>query len=71
MKFAKRLSLVVALGLVVVIIHTRDAGGDEPAPGRVKIFLLAGQSNMEGQGVVDLDHPRYYNGGRGILERVM
>ncbi|MFP6886853.1 MAG: sialate O-acetylesterase [Opitutales bacterium] len=37
----------------------------------VKVFLLAGQSNMEGQGVVDLDHPRYYNGGKGILERVM
>ena len=26
---------------------------------------------MEGQGVVDLDHPKYYNGGRGILNRVM
>jgi hypothetical protein len=37
----------------------------------VKVFLLAGQSNMQGQGVVDLDHPKYYNGGRGILERVM
>ena len=37
----------------------------------VQIFILAGQSNMEGQGVVDLDHPRYYNGGKGILNRVM
>ena len=37
----------------------------------VKVFLLAGQSNMEGQGVVDLDHPKYYNGGRGILNRVV
>jgi hypothetical protein len=26
---------------------------------------------MEGQGVVDLDHPQYYNGGRGILKNVM
>ena len=26
---------------------------------------------MEGQGVVDLDHPKYYNGGRGILVNVM
>ena len=32
-------------------------------------FLLAGQSNMQGQGVVDLDHPKYYNGGQGILNR--
>ena len=26
---------------------------------------------MEGQGVVDMDHPRDYNGGKGILNRVM
>ena len=26
---------------------------------------------MEGQGVVDMDHPKYYNGGKGILNRVM
>ena len=32
----------------------------------VKVFVLAGQSNMEGQGVVDLDHPQHYNGGKGI-----
>ncbi len=25
------------------------------------------QSNMEGQGVVSMDHPKYYNGGRGNL----
>ena len=30
----------------------------------LRVFLLAGQSNMEGQGVVDLDDPRDYNGGR-------
>ena len=33
----------------------------------VKVFILAGQSNMEGQGVVDMDHPDYYNGGKGNL----
>ena len=37
----------------------------------VRVFILAGQSNMEGQGVVDLDHPEYYNGGKGTLQRVM
>ena len=41
------------------------------AAGPVKVFILSGQSNMEGQGVVDLDHPKYYNGGRGILVNVM
>lgn len=37
----------------------------------INVFVLAGQSNMQGQGVVDLDHPKYYNGGKGILETVM
>ncbi len=37
----------------------------------VKVFVLAGQSNMQGQGVVDLDHPEHYNGGRGTLARLM
>ena len=44
-----------------------DPSGKRP----VKVFILAGQSNMEGQGVVDLDHEQYYNGGRGNLEYVM
>lgn len=35
--------------------------------GRIKVFLLAGQSNMEGQGVVAMDHPDYYNDGKGNL----
>jgi len=33
----------------------------------VKVFILAGQSNMEGQGVVSMDHPDHYNGGKGNL----
>jgi hypothetical protein len=32
------------------------------------VFLLAGQSNMEGHGVVDLDDALDYNGGRGTLQ---
>lgn len=35
--------------------------------GPVHAFILAGQSNMEGQGVVEMDHPKYYNGGKGNL----
>jgi hypothetical protein len=38
-------------------------GGKSP----IKVFVLAGQSNMEGQGVVSMDHPEYYNGGKGNL----
>ena len=36
-----------------------------------KVFLLAGQSNMQGQGVVDMDHPKYYNSGKGNLLNTM
>lgn len=45
-------------------------GADAPGP-VAEVFILAGQSNMEGQAVVDLDHPEHYNGGRGTLVDVM
>ena len=35
----------------------------------VKVFILAGQSNMQGQGVVDMDHEKNYNGGKGNCTR--
>ena len=37
---------------------------------RVKVFILAGQSNMEGQGVADLAG-KDYNGGRGTLAALL
>jgi hypothetical protein len=40
-----------------------DGGSEKP----IKVFLLAGQSNMEGQGVVSMDHEKHYNGGKGNL----
>lgn len=40
---------------------------DVSASDPVKVFILAGQSNMEGQGVVSMDHPDHYNGGKGNL----
>ncbi|MDB4538064.1 sialate O-acetylesterase, partial [Akkermansiaceae bacterium] len=35
--------------------------------GPIQVFILAGQSNMEGQGVVSMDHENHYNGGKGNL----
>jgi hypothetical protein len=60
---------VAALGLCFAAPLT--AAAPRPAAVPIQVFLLAGQSNMEGQGVVDLDHAQYYNGGQGILQRVM
>ena len=55
---------VMAVGAAVLI-------GCQSSPSvpanAVHVFILAGQSNMEGQGVVDMDHPLHYNGGKGIL----
>ncbi len=39
---------------------------NKPQP--LRVFILSGQSNMEGQGVVSLNDPKNYNGGKGNLE---
>lgn len=46
---------------------SNPAMAKEKAKGPVKVFILAGQSNMEGQGVVSMDDPKGYNGGKGNL----
>ncbi len=53
--------------LLVLVTQPTMAIDDEP----IQVFLLAGQSNMEGQAVVDLVHEKYYNGGRGTLIRLL
>ena len=50
--------------LLPVLVHSTVSVAEEKI---VEVFVLAGQSNMEGQGVVDLDHPQHYNGGKGTL----
>lgn len=39
----------------------------ELAKKKTVVFVLAGQSNMQGQGVVSMDHEKHYNGGKGNL----
>ena len=53
--------------LVAASMGCGAAAAEKP----VRVFLLAGQSNMQGQGVVEMDHPKYYNGGKGNLVHVM
>ena len=55
--------LFAALLLASPILHAADA----PKP--IKVFILAGQSNMEGQGFIAADEKR--NGGKGSLEFVV
>lgn len=56
------LCAVIALGLA-------PAAGfaGQPAKSPVKVFILAGQSNMEGHGAVKIS-PKTTNGGKGTLE---
>jgi Carbohydrate esterase, sialic acid-specific acetylesterase len=52
--------------LLLALLTTFALAADPPKPKPVKVFVLAGQSNMEGQAVVDLDG-KDYNGGKGTL----
>ena len=59
-----KLALVALLLLPLGVLHAADAA--KP----VKVFILAGQSNMEGQAVVDLEG-KDYNQGKGTLATLM
>jgi len=48
--------------------HSNAAENEKPKP--VKVFILAGQSNMEGQAVADLDG-KNYNDGKGTLAQLL
>ena len=50
--------------LFALLVGSVVFAADPPKP--VKVFILAGQSNMEGQAVVDLEG-KDYNDGKGTL----
>lgn len=56
-----RLLLAVLAFLPLSSVHAAEA------PKVIKVFILAGQSNMQGHGVVSMDHADHYNGGKGNL----
>jgi len=55
--------IVAALASLTPAGRVGAAQKNEP----IRVFILAGQSNMEGKGVVSMDDPRDYNGGKGNL----
>jgi len=61
-KTMKHIKTVITLLLLLPLALLRAA--DAPKP--VKVFILAGQSNMEGQGLIQADPKR--NSGKGSLE---
>ncbi|MCX7008475.1 MAG: sialate O-acetylesterase [Kiritimatiellaeota bacterium] len=62
----KAIAPILASLLLVPLTAPHAAEPTKP----VKVFILAGQSNMEGQGVADLAG-KDYNGGRGTLATLM
>ena len=60
--------VTVLLALLALYPLASMCGGGKPGP--VKVFILAGQSNMEGQAVADLAG-KDYNEGRGTLAALM
>jgi len=64
----KRRTFQPALTALMVVAATcTGLHAEITAEGPIKVFILAGQSNMQGQGVVCMDHEKYYNGGKGNL----
>ena len=57
----KRFALLATL-FALVATHP-PANADQT----IQVFILAGQSNMQGHGVVSYDGPKDYNGGKGNL----
>lgn len=54
--------------LILLTLATFTHAADSRLP--IKVFILAGQSNMEGQAVVDLDG-KSYNDGKGTLKTLL
>jgi len=60
------LAVFAPLACITLAVGTTLAATPDQAK-KLQVFILAGQSNMEGQGVVSMDHPKYYNSGKGNL----
>ncbi|MEO1983427.1 MAG: sialate O-acetylesterase [Fuerstiella sp.] len=57
-------SFFITLFALLSMLPAENCPAQQPP---TKVFLLAGQSNMQGQGVVQMDDPKNYNGGKGNL----
>ena len=67
-------SVRLLTGILAASLASAASGGfsecEVDGAGTFKVFLLAGQSNMEGHAVVDLDHPDHYNKGIEVIDYI-
>lgn len=64
----KNRQLVLLIAWYALVPNRQLPAADAPKP--LQVFILAGQSNMEGQAVADLDG-KNYNGGKGTLNELL
>ena len=62
----KRMASKTRLGVITALILAHAANAAQAGKSPVKVFILAGQSNMQGHGIVKVDSQK--NEGRGTLE---
>lgn len=67
---ARFIQAVFLGAMFIAFLSSHPAAADQPKQGPVQVFILAGQSNMEGQAVADLDG-KNYNFGKGTLLHLM
>ena len=65
-KVSKGLRWALLIAAITVLLLPATLAADDAAKSPLKVFILAGQSNMEGQGKIALDPNR--NDGKGSLE---
>ncbi len=66
----KRAVLMILICVIVMPLPGDSTRTGQAGKGPIKVFILAGQSNMEGQAVVDLEG-KDYNEGKGTLAFLM
>ena len=59
----------IVVGALLVLSAFQGVPAKQAGTSPVKVFILAGQSNMEGHGIIKMDPKR--NGGKGSLEYVV
>lgn len=62
---------VVLCAMLLITPELMAQESDSESKKVTRVFFLAGQSNMVGHGVVDLDDPKDYNSGKGTLVKLM
>ncbi len=65
---ARTILLLIVAALISAGVQSQASAAGAKSNGKLKVFILAGQSNMQGHGVIKAEERR--NGGKGSLEYI-